>query len=92
MKRGRDIAAFCVPVNKKRETNREREGALEEGEPEELLEVGEKAGRAGDGREGTDTERDILEGDEEGVEEENMQGQIEEQPVDPCGSSTPSGL
>ena len=49
--------------------------------------------RAGDQTEGTDTERDTPEGEEE----ENIQGQRGEQPeeqqVDPCGSSTaPSGL
>ena len=48
------------------------------------MEVGEKAG---DESEGTDTERDIPEGEEE----ENIQGQKEEQPegqqVDSCGSS-----
>ena len=54
------------------------------------MEVGEKAG---DESEGTDTERDTPEGEEE----ENIQGQreeqSEEQQVDPCGSRTaPSGL
>ncbi len=61
------------------------------------MEVGE---RACDESEGSDTEREIPEGEEheeEGEEEENIQGQREEQPegqkVDPCGSSTaPSGL
>ena len=81
----------------------ERAEELEEGEPEELVEDGEKAG---DESEGIDTERDIPEGEEgeEGEEEEegeegeegedeeeNIQGQREEQPdrqqVDPCGSS-----
>ncbi len=93
MKRGRDIASFFAPVNKKgRETNQsiERVEEQEEGEPEESVEVGE---RACDESEGSDTEREIPEGEEE----ENIQGQREEQPegqkVDPCGSSTaPSGL
>ena len=55
---------------------------------EELVEVGEKAG---DDSEGTDTERDTPEGEEE----ENIQReeQPEEQQVDPCGSPTaPLGL
>ncbi len=94
MKRGRDIASFFAPVNKKgRETNQsiERVEEQEEGEPEESVEVGE---RACDESEGSDTEREIPEGEEH---EENIQGQREEQPegqkVDPCGSSTaPSGL
>ena len=51
MKRGRDIASFFVPVNKKvretavRETNQgiERAEEQEEGEPEESVEVGERA-------------------------------------------------
>lgn len=93
MKRGRDIASFFAPVNKKgRETNQsiERVEEQEEGEPEQSVEVGE---RACDESEGSDTEREIPEGEEE----ENIQGQREEQPegqkVDPCGSSTaPSGL
>ncbi len=100
MKRGRDIASFFAPVNKKgRETNQsiERVEEQEEGEPEESVEVGE---RACDESEGSDTEREIPKGEEheeEGEEEENIQGQREEQPegqkVDPCGSSTaPSGL
>ena len=47
------------------------------------MEVGEKAG---DESEGTDTERDIPEGEEE----ENVKGQREEQQADPCGSRTAS--
>ena len=54
---------------------------------------------AGDESEGTDTGRDIPQGEEEeeGEEEENIQGQREEQPegqqVDPCRSSAaPLGL
>jgi len=96
MKRGRDIASFFAPVNKKvRETNQgiERVEEQEEGVPEKSVEVGE---RACDESEGSD----ILEGEkdeEEGEKEENIQGHREEQPerqkVDPCGSSTaPSGL
>ena len=102
MKRGRDIASFFVPVNKKvretavRETNQgiERAEEQEEGEPEESVEVGE---RACDESEGSDTEREIPEGkedDEEGEEHEeegeeheeegeehgNIQGQREKQP------------
>ncbi len=97
MKRGRDIASFFAPVNKKgRETNQSIE-RVEEQEEGESVEVGE---RACDESEGSDTEREIPEGEEheeEGEEEENIQGQREEQPegqkVDPCGSSTaPSGL
>ncbi len=78
MKRGRDIASFFAPVNKKgRETNQsiERVEEQEEGEPEESVEVGE---RACDESEGSDTEREIPEGEEheeEGEEEENIQGQ-----------------
>ncbi len=78
MKRGRDIASFFAPVNKKgRETNQsiERVEEQEEGAPEESVEVGE---RACDESEGSDTEREIPEGEEheeEGEEEENIQGQ-----------------
>ncbi len=83
MKRGRDIASFFAPVNKKgRETNQsiERVEEQEEVEPEESVEVGE---RACDESEGSDTEREIPEGEEheeEGEGEENIQGQREEQP------------
>ena len=55
--------------------------------------VGEKAG---DETQGTNTVRDIPEGEkeEEGEEGENIQGQREEQPeeqqVDPCGSCAAS--
>ena len=54
----RDIAAFIAPVTKKvRETCQgiERAEEQEEGEPEELVEDGEKSG---DESEGTGTERD----------------------------------
>ncbi len=64
MKRGRDIASFFAPVNKKgRETNQsiERVEEQEEGEPEESVEVGE---RACDESEGSDTEREIPKGEE----------------------------
>ena len=97
MKRGKNIASFFAPVNKKvketavRETSQgiERAEEQEEGESEE---VGE---RAFDESEGSDTEREISESEkdeEEGEEEENIQRQREKQPevqqVNPCGSST----
>ena len=83
MKRGRDIASFFVPVNKKvretavRETNQgiERAEEQEEGEPEESVEVGE---RACDESEGSDTEREIPEGEEEEEEGEEHEEEGEE--------------
>ena len=64
------MRAFFAPVNKKvREKYQgiERAKELEEGEPEELVEVGEKAGNE---NEGTDTERDTPEGEDEEEGEE----------------------
>ena len=81
MKRGRDIESFFAPVNKKvketavRETNQgiERAEEQEEGEPEESVEVGE---RACDESEGSDTEREIPEGEEEEEEGEEHEEEV----------------
>ena len=82
-----------------RETNEgvERVEEQEEGELEESGEVGE---RACDESGGSDTEREIPEGEEEEEEEEGedrrkktYRDRERGQQVDPCGSSTaPSGL